>query len=336
MALNYHDVEYGLAIGGKSISLSGSGAPTGTQADNADPGSLYHDYTNGTVYRKTAAGAGNWLSLDTPTISWREPAKLYIPTAYANLAAAETAVNTGTLQGYSILSGDRLLFDNITGSDKNVYIVTGTVGAGATLVQDSNDETEGDAVPIIEGTYDGRVYKYNGTAWYWDGQATADEEGYIRTFIGKGAAGNEMPDYSSNVHVTDSTSLETAIGALDAVLAKAFVKTTATNVTTAVTLDSVLVDDVEAVKWLVSARGNLAANDEKKKAVEIWAVHDGSASSDATSADYTVYATVKHGTLTGLSFSVDVNGTGASQTMRLRVSSTTAVDVRAVRTIVDF
>lgn len=336
MAQDYFDVGYGLSVNEKSSILNGSGAPSGTQADNASPGSLYQDYTNGTVYRKYAAGAGNWQSLDAPVISWREPAKLYIPTAYANLAAAETDVNTGTIQGYSILSGDRLLFDNITGSDKNVYIVTGTVGAGATLVQDSNDETEGDAVPITDGTYDGRLYKYNGSAWYWDGQATADEEGYIRSFIGKGAAGSEMPDYSSNVHVTDSTSLETAIGALDAVLGKAFVKTSATNVTTAVTLDSVLVDNVEAVKWLVSARGNLAADDEKKKAVEIFAVHDGSAGSDATAADYTVYATVKHGTLTGLTFTVDVNGTGASQTMRLRVSSTTAVDVRAVRTIVDF
>lgn len=336
MALNYHDVEYGLAIGGKSISLSGSGAPAGTQADNADPGALYHDYTNGTVYRKTAAGAGNWTSISSVDISWREPARILDDASYANLAAAETAMNAGAIQGVSLVANDRVLLTNVTGSDKNVYIVTGTPGAGATYVQDSNNETTGDQIYIIGGTYAGRTYYFDGTNWIWINQADADELGYVRTFIGKSGAGNETPDYSSNIHVTDATSLETAIGALDAVLGKAFVKTTATNVTTAVTLDSVLVDDVEAVKWLVSARGNLAANDEKKKAVEIWAVHDGSTGSDATSADYTVYATVKHGTLTGLTFTVDVNGTGAAQTMRLRVSSTMAVDVRAVRTIVDF
>jgi len=336
MALNYHDVEYGLAIGGKSISLSGSGAPTGTQADNADPGSLYHDYTNGTVYRKTAAGAGNWTSITASNASWREPAVILDDAAYANLVAAEVALNAGAIQGVTLVANDRVLLTNVTGSNKNVYIVTGTPGAGATYTEDTNSATEGDYIYILDGTYAGRTYYYDGAAWIYTNQSSLDEDGFIRAFIGKSGAGNEMPDYSSNVHVTDSTSLETAIGALDAVLGKAFVKTTATNVTTAVTLDSVLVDSVEAVKWLVSARGNLAADDEKKKAVEIWAVHDGSTGSDATSADYTVYATVKHGNLTGLTFTVDVNGTGASQTMRLRVSSTTAVDVRAVRTIVDF
>jgi hypothetical protein len=44
------------------------------------------------------------------------------------------------------------------------------------------------------------------------------EDGYIDTFIGK-AAGNDSPAYSSNVYVTDSTSLETAIGDLDAAIA---------------------------------------------------------------------------------------------------------------------
>ena len=58
---------------------------------------------------------------------------------------------------------------------------------------------------------------------------------------------------------------------------------------------------------------------------------------DATDADFAVYAKLKIGSaLTGLTFAVDVNGAGGAQTMRLLIASTTAVDVRAIRKIINF
>ena len=48
------------------------------------------------------------------------------------------------------------------------------------------------------------------------------------------------------------------------------------------------------------------------------------------------YVKLKVGNISGLSFIVDVSGVGAAQVMNLKVSSTTAVDVRAFREVVDF
>lgn len=104
----------------------------------------------------------------------------------------------------------------------------------------------------------------------------------------------------------------------------------ANGVTTAATVDSVLVDSVAAVKWYVYARE--AANPARAKAFEVWATHNGTPSADATQADDTVYAKLKIGADFNLSLSVDVDGTGGSQVMRLRAASTTAgVDLRVTR-----
>jgi len=49
--------------------------------------------------------------------------------------------------------------------------------------------------------------------------ALQGEDEYIRTFIGKGAAGSETPSYSSENYVSNGQDLEVAIGALDGALA---------------------------------------------------------------------------------------------------------------------
>lgn len=57
---------------------------------------------------------------------------------------------------------------------------------------------------------------HGGIGWDSGGTVSHPEEGYIRTFIGKSASGSETPTYSSVHYVVNGTSLETAIGALDA------------------------------------------------------------------------------------------------------------------------
>ncbi|HAT48862.1 MAG: hypothetical protein HQL07_03890 [Nitrospirae bacterium] len=217
----------GISIGGAHF-ISGTGAPGGTGGfpDDAVKGSIYLDETNGQMYLKKTVGTGTdkWIRMQNKDdmdgavlgLSWRAPAKVRDSGAYADLAAAEAAVNTGTIDGVTVAANDRILFDDITGLAKNVFIVTGTPGSGATLVEDGNIASKGDALYVQEGTDAGKQYAYNGTDWVQQGTASQTELGFIQGFIGKSANGSETPDYASNNVVTDGSSLETAIGALDA------------------------------------------------------------------------------------------------------------------------
>lgn len=178
-----------------------------------------------------------------------------------------------------------------------------------------------------------------------------NEDAFIRTFVGKTASGSETPTYSSNNYISNGTSLETAIGALDTQvatnasgiatnvsdIAKARTEASQTNVTTQVTLDSVNVDSYAAVKWVVHAHGNLSGDAALKNTIEILATHDGhnvSGGADATDTDYSIYSKLKMGNITGLSYVVDVSGTAGAQVMNLKVSSTMAADVRSIREVV--
>ncbi|OSM07659.1 hypothetical protein [Magnetofaba australis] len=219
------------ARGGISIGvavLSGTGAPGGAggHPDDAVKGSIYLDDSNGQMWLKKTAGTGadKWVriqsqdDLDTALLgqSWREPVKLRDATSYADMTAAETAVNTGTIDGVAVADGDRILFEAITGENSNVFIVTGTPGSGAILVEDGNDASKGDALYIQDGTDAGKQYAFNGSSWVQQGSASSTEIGYLQSFIGKSGNGNEAPDYLSTHVVTDGDALEKAIGDLDA------------------------------------------------------------------------------------------------------------------------
>lgn len=184
------------------------------------------------------------------------------------------------------------------------------------------------------------------------------EEGFIRSFIGKGAAGTETPSYSSYYNITAQTSdLETAISnldgaigsraytstnvvvsgttvaaaisALDASLASSVAPSSVDTVTTITTIDSVKVDDVSSAKWLYTI-SNVAGT--KKQTGEINAIHDGHGSSDATFASFNEFGQIRVGdAITGLVIGVDVTGTGGTQTMIFTVTSTETVNVRATR-----
>lgn len=183
----------------------------------------------------------------------------------------------------------------------------------------------------------------------------------IRGFVGKTAAGAETPTYTENNQITASNDLEGAIDEIDQFLGAdvttgeyltatedlnvslealqtgltdARLSNTALNVTTITTLDSPLVDTYAAAKWIVHIQDNAVG--DKKRVVEILAVHDGYSGGDATDADYTVFAKLKMGVITGLTFTVDVSGAGASQVMNLKITSSTAVDVKTIREVIKF
>ena len=247
MGMSMFQVRKGLSLDGLVQVMAGSGAPGAAgDASLAPIGSFYLDYTNGQIYIKRTAGTGTdkWLrtqNSDDMTaalngLTWRVPASIYSTALYANLTAAQVAANTGTIDGVTVTTGARILFDNITGSNKNVYIVTGTVGAGATLVEDAA-AVKGEALFVQNGSGGGKQYAYNGTAWVQQGAASATEIGYIQNFVGKSSDGNSTPTYTSQTNVSNGQSLDTAIGTLDATIGALQTGTylSTTNVATALT-----------------------------------------------------------------------------------------------------
>jgi hypothetical protein len=328
MAIDFFDVGEGIQLDGGRVLISVTGEPgTDSKANNALVGSIAMS-DNGSSYSKATAGSGTdkWILLGSDS-SWREPAIVKDDTTYANLAAAETAMNGGTVDGVTVADGDRILYTDIAGENKNVFVINGTPGAGATLVEDTNSATKGDAIYIEDGTSAGQTYTYNGTNWVQSGGAALDELGYIRSFIGKDAAGVESPTYSSTQVVTQNANLEAAIGELDAVANVPSVQLAVSGGTT-VTLDTVLVDDVGAVTWKLYAQ-ETATQDTRVSVIT--AAHNGNATNDASVVENNNFAILKLGVVNGLTVTVDLNGTGASQEMRLRVSATNACDFRVVR-----
>lgn len=173
--------------------------------------------------------------------------------------------------------------------------------------------------------------KWAETSTGGDVTGLATEDGYIRSFIGKNAAGSETPDYGAAVeYVGQNVSLEAAVTALDAGLAKARHVTTNAAVTTAVALDSVLVDSYDMVRWLVHAKDNSGA----VRVVEVIATHDGTTTTDATNVDYASYGKLKIGTMAGFAVTVSLTGATTAQVMRVMVESTSAVAVKVMRTAV--
>jgi len=120
--------------------------------------------------------------------------------------------------------------------------------------------------------------------------------------------------------LTDNSTENALFLEIDGELTRQRGKSTLAGVTTITTLDSVLVDDVSAVKYLITIEKQSAPG--QKRHVEFFVGHNGHASGDATVADSTEYAKLKIGSNFNYSISVDLNGVTTAQTMRLRVAST--------------
>lgn len=184
---------------------------TDTETDGLQ---LYWKFTtinNSSADWKTAADK-EYIDAVVTGLSWREPVRVKDDTVYANSAAFPTG---GVIDGISLNPGDRVLFSNVTDpSSENVWFWD-----GAAWSEDANQETDGDAVLVQEGSNADQQWVYNGTDWVLFGAANNNAElGYIRDFIGKTGPGAETPTYSSTDIVTSGDTLETAIGDLDAAI----------------------------------------------------------------------------------------------------------------------
>jgi len=100
------------------------------------------------------------------------------------------------------------------------------------------------------------------------------------------------------------------------------VQSQAAGVTAEVTLDEVTVDDVLGAEWEVHMRED--ASPAKVKMEKITATHNGHSGADATDKDDSVHTKLMVGAGFSAVLSIDLDGAGASQKMRLRVSSGSA------------
>jgi hypothetical protein len=327
MSIDFFRISRGLELDDAVQFLSGFGAP-GVSADTnaAKVGSYYTDQTNGDLWTKVSLGNGTdkWRKLASQNyvqallatgISWREPVTVVDTTSSS--VPVGTPNNPITVDGVSISDGQRVLFAAVTGgAGANVYVYNQPLG---TFVEDTNEETGGDTVFVQEGTSSGSTWQYNGTAW---GVITTNvsnaELGFIRSYVGKPAAGPVLPDYTSTYVVADNDSHTTAISKLDAAIAATSATTSATNVTSITTIDSAVSSVTE---WDVFVRE--VATPTRIWAGKVFAAHNGAA------VDYTNFAILRlNGNINGLEVTVELTG---GDTLNLRVSSIDAVNVKAQR-----
>jgi len=225
MSFDFFRIERGLDLDDGSVQyLQGLGAPGAAGDTAAAPvGSVYTDNSDGSLYTKILSGTGTdkWQKMASEqyvnnavgaTISWREPA--VVRDNVATTLPTGTATQPIVIDGVSITQGQRVLFSALTGGGgKNIYVYDQGTG---TFTEDANQETSGDAVFIQSGTSAGKTYVFNGANWVQSDQASLDEEGYIRAYIGKPTAGSVSPTYTSTNFVVQSSDLTAAVSALDA------------------------------------------------------------------------------------------------------------------------
>lgn len=154
----------------------------------------------------------------------------------------------------------------------------------------------------------------------------------IQTTLGVAQGSTNLGTFSGQV-IPDNQNVKQALQALETEIENGG-RTGAVSITTVTTIDQVIVDDVALAKWYVEIEKASAPG--SKVGMEVLAIHNGTASSDASSTDQTTYAKLKVGSTFNYTLSVALSGVGAAQAMQLKVASTEigGVNVKAFREMV--
>ena len=165
----------------------------------------------------------------------------------------------------------------------------------------------------------------------WEQAARGPDVDDLITLSGVVANSTNLGTFTG-VTIPDSSTVKSALQSLETAVEAITVSGSSSAITTAVTVDSVLVDNVGAVEWYLQV--TLDSDPSRKLVEKIHAAHNGTASADATSADYTVFGKLQIGNNFNLTVSIDVNGSAGSQVMRLRVAATGAVTAKFIRRVI--
>jgi hypothetical protein len=222
MSEDFFRISRGLEIDESIQLIQGSGSPGAGDSGNAQVGSAYLDNLNGDLWTKISVGTGiqHWSKVASETwvsnnvaggVSWREP----VAVINTVLTTLPTGPASNTIDGVTLVDGDRVLFAGLTPASPNIYIYD---LANEEFVEDINSLSQGDTTYVDGGTSAGTRWTWNGTAWVRFDSSSLDELSYIRAYDGKPASGSIMPVYSSIEIITQGASLTTAISELDAEL----------------------------------------------------------------------------------------------------------------------
>ena len=259
------------------------------------------------------------------------------------LTATDFSVNDHIIYGYNgtvkLMRVSVVSAPNITVVDALYPITDGDSYVCKYYLSDSPDDQEKSALVYYNGTVLNKLGDFNwnladgiGLNSFSETQGPVTSADTVQTAIQK-VAGDASDLVSLSGVARGATNLGTFTGdtiadsqtnkqALQSLETALEARSQLTNVTSVQTLDSVLVDKVKVSKWIVQAFEQ--ATPTNIQSLEISALHNGTAAADATLSDNSIINKLKLGTAFNLVVSVDLNGTGAAQTMRLRVQSSTA------------
>lgn len=323
--------------------LSGSAAPGGDAGpqDDAPIGSIYQR-TDGSFYVKTAnvGATSDWDVIPISLSAGYTPAN-GDPTIGDSFEEAIEKLdgNQDDIQtALGIAQGD-VNFGSFTGA-----IIDDNQTAKAAL-QDLEDSLSnvvtlsGVALDAVDlGTFTGDIITDNVTIksalqeLETELVDTRDNVDDLITLSGVAENATDLGTFTGSI-ISDNVAIKVALQELETFVEaiEGGAPIEVTGITTLQDVDTVLVDDVHAVEWEIVAWED--ANPENKVFQKVTALNDGTASADAANVDDTVHTKLKVGSNFNLVVEVDLNGTGASQEMRLRASSSTAgVTIQARRT----
>jgi hypothetical protein len=314
--------------------LAGSAAPGGDAGvqDDAPIGSIYQR-SNGELYVKTADtnAASDWDLVPVQLSAGYAPAN-GDPTIgdsfeeaiekldgnqddiQTSLGIAQGDVDFGTFTGAIIEDNQtaKAALQDLEDSMGNLVTLSG-------VALDSTDLGTFTGVTIPDSSTIKGALQSLETA-YEETDANVDD---LITLSGVAENATDLGTFTGAI-IPDSSTIKGALQSIETYIEtlEFGVAFTGSGVTTAVTADSVLVDDVHSVEWeMVVWEEATPANKIFQK---ITALHDGTASADASNVDDVAHTKLKLGSNFDLDVSVDLNGAGGAQEMRLRIASGTA------------
>lgn len=146
------------------------------------------------------------------------------------------------------------------------------------------------------------------------------------TLLGTAQGATNLGTFTGNI-IADNESVKDALQQLETEVEKG--RVSVDGVTVLQTVDSVLVDEVCAIKWYVWVQ---EVATREVKAYEIFAAHNGDDSNDATDVDFHDPILKVDGANFNLTVNVGLGGSGVTQAMNLTIATTTGgVDVRVRR-----
>lgn len=313
---DYWVLDNGDAVQRRLLTTSDEGTGNGLDADTVDglEASQFVRSDTGDTLTGTYTVTGQWnvdnLRLDTNTLSSTSGDITLSPTGNA------------TVDGNRILT----VADEGSGNGLDADTLDGVQGASY-LRSDTNDTFTGILTVTGELRPDNLSFNANAiTSTNTNGDITITPNG-TGDIVLDGQNWPQADGASDQVLTTDGAG---QLSWQDAAQPENQVVQTSTSVSAATetTIDSVLVDDALAVEWSVAVHENTGTDVEM---VTVHAVHNGVNGADAASVDFSEFAQLVVGTVDGLTFTVDLSGSGAAQTMRLRCTTTNATTAKVAR-----